>query len=132
MRKAGLVVIGAAWLMMTGIVAGDEGYDPKGKRDPFVSLVRDGKIVAVTEGSSSNTSAFQLHGIVWDSAGHSMALINETEVKVGDVIADYQVTDIRQNSVILVRDGEFLELQIAFDEPPASTPSREATGGEGP
>jgi hypothetical protein len=93
-------------------------YDSKGKRDPFVPLVRDGRIVGVgAEPISTGGSTPLLAGIVWDPHGRSIALINDTEVMVGDRVGDYQVTEIREDAVVLVRNGESLVLQITFDQP---------------
>jgi len=67
-----------------------------------------------------------LYGILWDSAGNSIALINDTEVKVGDTVKGYRVTEIRQDAVVLTNGGEPVVLQIAFETPPSGT----TTGGE--
>ena len=92
-------------------------YDANGKRDPFVPLLRDGRFVG-SAGSPSTThpSDLLLSGIVWDPAGRSFALINETEVAVGETIGGYQVIDIRRDAVVLVRDGKPLMLQMSFEE----------------
>lgn len=93
-------------------------YDPKGKRDPFIPLVRDGRFVSVTgDLSSPEASAPLLAGILWDPVGQSIALINDTEVRVGETISGYQVAEIRPDAVVLVREGETLMLQITFEEP---------------
>ena len=69
-----------------------------------------------------NASSLMLSGILWDPSRQSIALINDEEVKVGDAIGGYQVTAIRQNAVVLVRDGKSLVLQLAFDDPGALQP----------
>lgn len=92
-------------------------YDSKGKRDPFVALVRDGRLVgSTTEASPRMGSTPLLAGILWDPGGHSIALINDTEVTVGDTIGGYQVAEIRQDAVVLVRGEESVVLQITFEE----------------
>jgi hypothetical protein len=106
-------------------------YDAKGKRDPFIRLVRDGRIVTVT-GATSESSAPTLLGILWDPSGRSLALINDTEVKVGDTVGDYQVSEIRQDAVVLTRDGERITLQITFEEPLNPPGGLESRGGERP
>lgn len=108
-------------------------YDPKGKRDPFLPLVREGRIVTVLGGSASGAvdlSGLKLIGILWDPGGRSLALINDSEVRVGDAVNDYQVSEIREDRVILTRaDGEIVVLEIDF-ETPSQKPKDSAGGGE--
>ena len=85
--------------------------------------------------SSSLADKPVLYGILWDPNGHSLALINDTEAKVGDTINGYQVTEIRRDAVVLsVEGGEPVVLQLTFDTPPGAlaprTP-RTTTGGRG-
>jgi len=105
-------------------------YDAKGKRDPFVALVRDGRLVSAVPNTSPGSSLTPvLGGILWDPGGQSIALINAEEVKVGDKVGDYQVSAIRQDAVVLVRDGEPLELRITFEEDRSRRSSEEPGGG---
>ena len=100
-------------------------YEANGKRDPFVPLLRDGRFVgSAGSPSTAHPSDLLLTGIVWDSAGGSFALINETEVAVGDTIGGYQVIEIQRDAVVLVRDGKPLMLQMSFEErtEPGETP----------
>ena len=100
-------------------------YEANGKRDPFVPLLRDGRFVgSAGSPSTAHPSDLLLTGIVWDSAGGSFALINETEVAVGDTIGGYQVIEIQRDAVVLVRDGKPLMLQMSFGErtEPGETP----------
>lgn len=87
-------------------------------RDPFIPLVRDGRLLNVASRTPRQGDVpLSLSGIVWEAGGKSIALINETELRVGDTILEYRVTDIQPDRVLLVRDGESVALQIAFDEP---------------
>lgn len=102
-------------------------YDARGQRDPFRPLIQDGRIVGLTGRSSSvETDQPVLYGILWDPGGNSIALINDTEVKVGDTVNGYRVTEIRQDAVVVTNGGEPVVLQIAFETPPSGT----TTGGE--
>ena len=99
-------------------------YHAKGKRDPFIPLVRDGKLISLVDGESApatSLSGLQLTGILWDPGGRSLALINGTEIGVGGTVEGYHVAQIRQDRVVLMRDGKSLVLQIAFEEA-SSTP----------
>ena len=97
-------------------------YDAKGKRDPFVPFVKDGRLVGTRGGCSQalEPSSLSLAGILWDRAGRSIALINETEVTVGDTIGGYEVTAIRQDAVVLVREGTSVVLHVTVEEPDQS------------
>lgn len=103
-------------------------YDPRGRRDPFSALVRDGRLVGVTIKTVQADEKPILHGILWDAGGHSIALINDTEARVGETIGGYEIIEIRRNSVIVSNGGEPVVLEIAFDQPaPGAT-----KGGERP
>ena len=103
-------------------------YDAKGRRDPFIPLVRNGQLINVT-GQFGTLDQPVLRGILWDPSGRSIALINDMEVNVGDLIGGYRVDAIRQDAVVLTVDGgEPLVLQLEFDLPDAS--SGTATGGK--
>ena len=76
--------------------------------------------------AETDFSNLALGGILWDANGHSLALINEKEVKVGDVVGDYRVKAIQRDAVMLDKDGESLVLRITFDEQTAPTPAKGA------
>ena len=101
-------------------------YDSKSRRDPFVPLVREGRPVGLTSGTRGETSKPILYGILWDPGGRSIALINDTEVGVGETVGGYQVAEIRRDAVVLTGGGEPVVLAIAF-ETPVSSP--DATDG---
>lgn len=96
-------------------------YEAQGKRDPFVPLVRDGRLIAPKGGGEFST--LTLVGILWDAGGQSIALINDTAVKAGDVLGDYQVQEIRQDGVVLMRDGKPVVLQLSFETAPEAVVS---------
>ncbi len=106
-------------------------YDPKGHRDPFITLVREGRRVDVPKGANGATTKPVLYGILWDPGGNSIALINDGEAKVGDTIGGYHVVEIQQDGVVLSNGGEPVVLQIAFPGPGAKGSSDTTTGGEG-
>ena len=110
-------------------------YEPGGHRDPFVPLVQGGSRVGATvKGTPVEPAKPILYGVLWDPGGQSIALINDKELRVGDLVADYRLLKIRQNSVVLGKGGEQMVLKITFETPP-SKPSSGAspgasTGGE--
>ena len=97
-------------------------YDAGGRRDPFIPLVRDGRLIGGGR-SAQQLGEPSLHGILWDAGGHSIALIDDAEVRVGDTIAGYEVAEIRRDGVVLKSGEKSLVLTIAFEagEPGATT-----------
>ncbi|MBI4597227.1 MAG: hypothetical protein HY737_02355 [Candidatus Omnitrophica bacterium] len=81
-------------------------YDAQGKRDPFVPLVKDGKLI----GGKTEGSLPELGGILWDPE-NPIAMIGDRELTVGDAFDDYKVVEIRESSVIL-EDSEGARFEI--------------------
>ena len=108
-------------------------YDPHGRRDPFVPLVRDGRFVGVEVSTFSGGGAASLFlgGILWDPRGDSLALLNGEEVRVGDMVGGYAVTEIRRDAVILMRDGKPLVLQLSDEAAPPQTKDKKPEKGGG-
>ena len=133
------LILSVVWLGIAPVWAAEQGpkhsssfqYDSKGRRDPFTPLVREGKLVNVMPGTQLSASRPVLFGILWDPGGQSIALLNDTEVKVGDTIGGYRVQEIRQDAVVLIDGGEPVVLQLVFETPPSKFSPRTTTGGEG-
>ena len=108
-------------------------YDSGGRRDPFVSLVREGRLVGTAQGVRVDSTTPTLYGILWDPQGDSIALLNEAEVKVGETVAGFRVKAIQRDAVVLDGGGEPVVLRITY-EPAPGKPSPPGTpmGGEGP
>lgn len=137
----GIITLGVAAL--TGLaqsrstIAATEdasAYEADMLRDPFVPLVRDGRIVSFGDARGASrglgqTGAPVLYGIVWDAGGHSIALINDAEVQVGDTVSGYEVVDIREDAVMLRRAEKELELHLSSDKKPAGESAGTATSG---
>ena len=99
------------WWLVGGVgsVAGDVIHDRTGKCDPFVPLVREGKVVSCAPARAS----LELTGIVWEPDGTSLALINGTEARIGDVVEGYEVIEIHREFVPVVDNGERLVLMLS-------------------
>ena len=93
-------------------------YEAKGRRDPFEPLVKDGRLVRpMSSGPDVQGDKPLLRGILWDAAGESIALLDDGEYKVGDVVSGYQVVEIRRDAVVLASGGRRTVLQISFESP---------------
>ena len=129
---AALAIVGSAAIAAAEQTREPFRYDSKGRRDPFAVLVRDGRVVGVTQDAQVATSRPVLRGILWDPGGHSIALINDVEARIGDTINGYRVQDIRQDMVVLDNGGEPVVLQIAFEPSPSGSLPDTTTGGDKP
>jgi len=107
-------------------------YDSGGRRDPFMPLVREGRLVGATQGARFDAGVPTLYGILWDPQGDSIALINDAEVKVGETIAGFRVKAIQRDAVVLDGGGEPVVLRITYEPAPGEPSPGATTGGEGP
>ena len=92
--------------------AGEEFiYDSKGKRNPFIPLVTsDGRLLKLEQQEGS--SDLLLEGIIYDERGLSYAIVNSEIVKIGDEVRGYQVLKITKNSVVFIKQGGLLEIEL--------------------
>ncbi len=138
-RQEGQIIAVAIWALVLGLAAGmpraaeehepSFRYNPKGHRDPFMPLVRNGQLVGTGGKTPQTFSQPVLYGVLWDPKGHSIAIINDTEVRVGETVDGYQVKQIREDAVVLSNGGEPLVLQISFEASRPSSPDT-TNGGE--
>ena len=87
-------------------------------------------IVAVSTGGRTESSKPVLYGVLWDSGGNSIALINDGEARVGDMVGDYRVVEIREDAVVLANGGEPVVIRLAFETPPKTAPGAATGGGQ--
>ena len=90
-------------------------YDDAGKRDPFWPLVEAGGTVRTYE-SDFLISDLALEGIMYSPNNQGAAIINGRVVKSGDTIGHYEVTEVMENSVILIKGDERYELRLKKGE----------------
>jgi len=77
-------------------------YGATGTRDPFMPLVtKDGKIVSGYAATKS-IEDIRLEGIVYDSEGGSIAIINGEVLKEDDMIGNIKVIKIESDKVSLL------------------------------
>ena len=89
-------------------------YDPHGVRDPFLPLVTPGGAI-ITYETEFVVSEMVLEGVISDGDGR-VAIINGNIVEQGKMIGLYTVQEIRDDRVILLKDGETSVLQLKKEE----------------
>jgi len=91
-------------------------YESKSKRNPFIPLVSpEGRLLKLDKAeddSASGSRGVSLEGIIYDKHGRSFAIVNATVVGIGDIVGDYRVLKIQENRVILIKDGQPLEVSL--------------------
>jgi len=81
-------------------------YREGGLRDPFVPLVtKDGKIKTGYSGVESMADIV-LEGIMYDPAGDSVAVINDTMLRVNEKMGKVKIKRIEPRSVVLEFNGK--------------------------
>ncbi|MBI4437214.1 MAG: hypothetical protein HY590_07380 [Candidatus Omnitrophica bacterium] len=96
-----MIVAGTVFLMGVGefSFAGNYVYEKKG-RDPFWPLVTEsGKVLQGFD--VATLEDIYLEGIIWDSKGDSIAMINGMILRKGDRIGDFEILKIEEDRVIL-------------------------------
>ena len=92
-------------LFSVNLCASEEGsflYVAGENRDPFKPLItKDGKI-SFGYGDVKSIQDLKLEGIVFDPAGESVAIINDSVLKVNGMIGTIKVVDIKYNEVVLL------------------------------
>ncbi len=86
-------------------------YNEKGKKDPFVPIVAANGTL-ISPDVVKPVTIIVLEGVITDSDGNNLAILNGKVVKVGDLISSYTVASISFNQVELVKGDEHLVIKI--------------------
>ena len=89
-------------------------YKYEGKRDPFVSLISPAGFLVNLEPEDNST--LRLQGIMFDSKGDSMAVINGEMVRVGETIGDSVISRIEENKVTVIQNNQKIDLELRREE----------------
>ena len=109
----------ACFLLAEGffLEAGAE-YHPRGKRDPFVPLMMpNGQRIYPPGTDDGGISNFILQGIVYEPKGGSYAIINDQIVREEDAIEGMKVVKIGPSSVMILSNGNEIQLNIRSSVP---------------
>ena len=84
-------------------------YEPRGKRDPFVPLIGQDKVVAAGLADVTSVEDVKLEGIAIGSNGKLAAIMNGEIVKEGYKIGEIVIKKIDPKSVTLLINSENLK-----------------------
>jgi hypothetical protein len=86
-------------------------YNAHGKKDPFSPLVSSSGALVSYDGDVS-AAEMTLEGIILDSSGKNLAIVNGKVVKVLDKVGTYTVEAIANDHVNLVKGEERVTVKI--------------------
>lgn len=93
-------------IFLKNTLADGPEYRGKGKRDPFVPLVTlTSRVPSKLVGLQKPDEA-KLEGIVYDPQGSSVALVNGSLLKEGDLAGSFQVQKIQPDGIWVQINGE--------------------------
>lgn len=84
-------------------------YNDHGRRDPFWPLVNSNGTLVTYDADLAYTD-FDLEGIMSLGEDERVAMINGKIIKQNDVIGDYLVVEIKENTVVLSKGPQRFEL----------------------
>jgi len=87
-------------------------YDNKGKRDPFVPLLKGTTGGYADLENIEAVSELVLEGVVWDPEGGSLAVINGTILKEGESLGSVRLLKIDRQKAFLEIDGIKHEIYV--------------------
>jgi hypothetical protein len=98
--------------------ADEEGfvYNDKGRRDPFMPLITRHVKVATGLDTVQAVDDILLEGIVWDSGGESIAIMNGIIVREGERYGVLSIDKIHETSVEIFIDNIRHELNLTEEE----------------
>ncbi|MFH1856299.1 MAG: hypothetical protein ABH836_03590 [Candidatus Omnitrophota bacterium] len=112
----GLCIISLAFCPVSFSGNDTFNYDPKETRDPFLPLIdSEGKFLIPLKQVTS-VSDIKLEGIVWDTGGKSLAIINGDMVQEGDLIGGNKIEKIFPDRVIILVDEKETVLYLLEEE----------------
>jgi len=104
---------------VTGAAAAEEKkpfvYDDHGRRDPLWKLVSPEGVIQNYDSDFLITD-LTLEGIMAGTDGKNFAIINGRILKQGDLIGQFVVERIGDNTIVLKQEGKKFELKLKKEE----------------
>ncbi len=118
-RTAALAMAALVGLMgVVDLAAQDEKdkylYKGQNKRDPFEPLISPAGYLINLDPRTDET--LRLEGIMFDSKGDSIAIINGELLRVGESLGEAVIIKIESEMVTVMRNNETLELVLRREE----------------
>lgn len=93
-------------------VCDDFKYEPRGKRDPFVPLIGQDKVVIATLADVSSVEDIKLEGIAIGSDGRRTAIMNGEIVKEGYKTGEIVIEKIDRKDVMLLINNKKFKVSL--------------------
>lgn len=116
MRKKvlGFLICGLLWTGMCAAEGDQFVYDAHERRDPFWSLITSSGTI-VNYDTDFSATELTLEGTIIGQ-GKDLAIIDGNIVEKGGQLGQYQVVDIKVDSVVLQKGQQMVELFIKKEE----------------
>jgi hypothetical protein len=85
-------------------------YASQGKRDPFVPLITPAGYLVNLE--PEKNASLHLEGIMYDSKGDSIAILNGELVRAGESIGDAVLASIEATKVTVIQNNQKIEIEL--------------------
>lgn len=96
-------------------------YDSRGKRDPFIPLIGQGKASArIDLEDVASIADVKLEGIAVNAKGKMIAIVNGSLLKEGDGAGIVRVLKVSKKSATLIVGGKEYDIELSGEEGGAS------------
>lgn len=90
-------------------------YDDHGLRDPLWRLVSPAGVI-LTHENDLTFGDLELEGILAESGGQSLAIINGRVLKAGEMLGAFTVQNVTSEAVMLLRGKDIFMLKLKKEE----------------
>ncbi len=106
------VLITLVICLFSSAVRGDFVYNSQENRDPFIPLATKEGVPIGSWQTPDLAEEIVLEGIVWDSQGNSLAIVNGIVVKEGDRFFNLKVLEIKKKGIKLLKENKELIINL--------------------
>ena len=120
MTRIFLIVLMITFTVSMAAVCESYRYEPHGRRDPFVPLIGQDKVVAATLADVTSVEDIKVEGIVIGSDGKWTAIVNGEIVKEGYKRGEIVIKKIDRKSVTLSINNKEFKVSLPEEGGPKS------------
>ena len=99
-----ILLLLSSFLVEAQVKAKEAEYTSQDLRDPFKSPLEMEKVLDKGVAAEAGLSHLQVQGMVWSSK-MPQAIINDTVVRIGEVISGAEILDIRKEGIYVLYQG---------------------------